>query len=169
MKKPKFHENCAVRVAARLTYCKRILLQQKFDSMLEELKSSSQKFDLSVAIPSRKSSMTTDIDVYSRKGIVGGRSPIHSGQFSRDSPKDSPRTIQDGKSPPVGRGGGGWMKNSNDSKEDLSSSVTNHRRIKSNIQSPNGINSKSSPRSSNHKELVTDTLTHHENQSQQYH
>ena len=166
MKKPKFHENCAVRVAARLTYCKRILLQQKFDLMLEELKSSSQKFDLSVAIPSRRISVATDIDVYSRKGVVGGRSPSHSGQFSRDSPRESPREIQGGKSPPVAKGG--WIKNSNDFKEDLSSStVTNHHRVKSNIQSPDGRSSKSSPRSSIQRELATDAFVNHESQSQQ--
>lgn len=131
MKKPKFHENCAVRVTARLSFCKRIFLQQKFDTMLEELKSSSKKLNLSIEVPSsstRKSFNTTPVDSYSKKGVVGARSPMNTAQSQspRDSPKGSPRDVEGGRSSSIQKGGG--MRKSSDVSGHARGIGTDHRR-----------------------------------------
>lgn len=39
----KFHENCAIKIEIKLFYCQRILLQQKFDNIVERLKYSTKR------------------------------------------------------------------------------------------------------------------------------
>ena len=72
----KLNKNCAVRIEAKLTYCRRILLQQKFDSMLERLKKMKEDgvFELSVPVPKKS---TTEImqEAHRVRCVGGGRSP----------------------------------------------------------------------------------------------
>lgn len=73
----KFPDNCAIRIEAKLTYCKRILLQQKFDTMLEKLKK--MKIDGELELPpavTKRSTAEIMDEAFRVRCAGGGRTNI---------------------------------------------------------------------------------------------
>jgi hypothetical protein len=70
--RPRFPDNCAIRIEVKLTYCKRILLQQKFDTMLEKLKKMKIDGELELPAAVTKRSTAEIMDEAHRVRCAGG-------------------------------------------------------------------------------------------------